>query len=119
MSDTPHCPTNAKDFGQPIFTFHTDAFQALKDAVNEMTDEEREALLQSHIDTDKMMQAEEDKKAQEERERILAGNYVWMLHVDYEGYKSPAFTTEEACKKHWDIDDDGFGLEVQLVEVIE
>tara|TARA_R110000822_G_scaffold197053_1_gene334975 strand:+ start:82 stop:498 length:417 start_codon:yes stop_codon:yes gene_type:complete len=116
-----HCPTNAKDFGQPTFTFHNNVFQPIIDAVNEMTDEEREALLQSHIDTDKMMQAEEDKKAQEERERILTtGNYVWMIGVPYEGHHEPAFATEEACREHWaDMMSVDSGAKVCLIEVIE
>ena len=103
-----------------IKSFHNNVFQPIFDAVNEMTDEEREALLQSHIDTDKMMQAEKDKKEQEERNRILKGNHVWMLGVDYEGLYDPAFATEEACREHWaDMISVDNGVRVCLIEVIE
>jgi len=116
-----HCPTNAKDFGQPTFTFHNNVFQPIIDAVQLMTAEEREALQQQAIDAQKKAQEEAQKKAQEERERILTtGNYVWMIGVPYEGFIDPAFSTEEACREYWaDMMSVDSGAKVCLVEVIE
>ena len=122
-----------KDFGQPTFDKMLESFEKL-DLLHDMplegwdivgfskrfaetiTDEEREALHQK-IETDIKFQGGE----QEERERILTtGNHVWMLSVPYEGFYTPAFSTEEACREYWadmmSVDD---GVRVCLIEVIE
>jgi len=108
--------------GKAYITFEpSDMMQPFIDHLkaNPITDEEREQRRLMRIAENEKWEAEQKVRDQERHDRIIAGNHVWMLHVDYEGFWDGAFTTEEACRTLTETPIDGDGFSVRPVEVIE